>query len=228
MKNKSVLCITDSLGLPREGVTYRDTWISLMQQAFPDYDFITSSFRGMTINNAITYCNEYWKFYDADYFILQTGICDCAPRFINDRKIIVRLLIRLFKTIGLEKLFWRIIKSFFSRKRDCTYTSKQVFKVQYKTLLKTLIERNKTIVIIKIGKASGTVLAKNKYFNENVIEYNELIDTIVSNIEGQIYTINPLNDVTEDMFVDGYHCNQKGMKVVFNELKLIFSKAIAI
>lgn len=43
-----VLCVGDSLGLPRDGVTYENTWFYKIKIKYPNYDFIYKFKRSLT------------------------------------------------------------------------------------------------------------------------------------------------------------------------------------
>ncbi len=221
-----ILCIGDSMGLPREGVCYSDTWIKKMKDAFPQHDFISCFTRGMLMKDAFNNLNFDYKNYDVDGYILQTGICDCSPRYINDKKFFWKAIISIVKKLKLEPFFWRLIKFFFKRDPKCVYTASEDFRKIFDYFITNLAVCGKFVIIIKIGKVSPSVLTRNPYINIKVDEYNCIIDDITQNMGNNVITINPLEDVSEELFVDGYHCNSKGMEVVFNHLKEAYSSIL--
>lgn len=210
------------MGLPREGVSYSDTWVNKMKQAYPQHDFVSCFRRGMLIKDAVGYYDFDYKNYDADGYIMQTGVCDCSPRYINDNKFFWKSIVGIVKKLRIESYFWGGIKSIFNRSPNCVYTSPQDFHHYLDILLTNLIEKGKFVILIKIGKASPSVLNKNPYMNKKVDEYNTIIDDIVKNKENRVIAIDPLNNVSEDYFVDGYHCNANGMEIVFNSINKAF------
>lgn len=213
-----VLCIGDSLGLPREGCTYEETWFSLLKEAYPNCSFINQFEGGRLISNTSESFRNYYKYYKADVVILQTGIVDCAPRYINDKKGINILLRRMFNLVGLSRFYWRIVKSHV-RKADCVYTDIIIFKKVYRELLDTIFESGtKAIVCVMIGHGAQSIIQASPFFNYNVDRYNNVIQSIANDYKN-VYTVAPLNNVSEGLFVDGYHCNGNGMRMVFEELK---------
>ena len=135
-----ILCIGDSLGLPREECAFEETWISLLRNKYPQHTFIGQFEGGRLIDDSLRAYNGYYKYYRADVVILQLGICDCAPRYVNERKSINRLIRKFFYLLGLSNLYWRIVKSHL-RRPDCVNTQPSVFLNQYKLLVENVLSR---------------------------------------------------------------------------------------
>lgn len=212
-----ILCIGDSLGLPRKGCLYEDTWLSLLRNRYPEHTFIGHFAGDRLIDSAAHDYDTYYQYYKPDIVIFQQGICDCAPRYVDEKKLSTRIARKMLYFLGFEKVYWRIVKSH-SRKPDCVHTSPEKFVEVYKQMInKILANEGKYIVLIKIGHGAESVLAASPYFNMNADRYNALIDDIAS-CYSQVYVIDPLNVVKEDFFVDGYHCGASGMQKVCESL----------
>ena len=107
-----ILCVGDSLGLPREGVSYEDTWFYELVNKYREDHFIYKFKRGLTSEYLIglygkEYKGEFSSFYMPDVVIMQSGIVDCAPRYINDYKGIGKIISRISKFLRIEILFWQ-------------------------------------------------------------------------------------------------------------------------
>jgi acyl-CoA thioesterase-1 len=96
-----IACIGDSLGMPRENVLYEDTWFFRVQQSHPEKMFISCFQRSLTTDMLLDNFDEY-SFIKPDYLILQLGICDCAPRLINDKSFLLVLCHKIRKGISLS------------------------------------------------------------------------------------------------------------------------------
>ena len=143
-----IICIGDSLALPREGVSYEETWFYMLSHKWgQSFQFVHYFTRALLVSQIEQQYESYYKFYNADYIILQSGITDCAPRIINERSPYWRLIITVFKRIGLTSVFWRSIKFFFKRNPHCVNTSYDVFFSK----LDTLVEK----MLLGGGKKSG-------------------------------------------------------------------------
>ncbi len=220
-----ILSFGDSLALPRGGCAYTDTWIAKLKSTFPTVDFICNHIGGMLIND-LERCWDYMQFVGADIVIIQEGICDCAPRYLNDEKLFWKVVIKILQKIRLSSIFWKIVK-LKSRNPSCTLTSKCEFEDKYDNILNKMFEKGvKHVVIIKIGHGAPSVTRKSAYFNSNVDKYNSIFDHLIKKYGERLILIDPLNQVDEGLFVDGYHCNAKGMDVVYNELYKVLKMII--
>lgn len=215
-----ILCVGDSLALPREGCTYEESWFYKLSKYYEHIDFVAFFKRGLRISETRALFDLYYCDYFPNYVIIQTGICDCAPRYINAYNLYWKYLIKAFALIGLEKQFWTIIKSVFSRRKNCVYTEPQIFERYYDDLVQKFLSLGvEKILIVKIGHASNCLLDKNPGFNSNVDTYNLILQNIADKYKNNVVCIHPLDDVNNNLFVDGYHCNSKGMDVVYESLK---------
>lgn len=219
-----VLCIGDSLGLPREGVSYEDTWFYKLKCNYPQTEFVSQFERRLLIDKAFSNFDSYYIFYPSDIVIIQTGICDCSPRYIIEEKLYVQILKSLCNKLGIIDYFWKIVK-LRGRKENCVYTPINIFSEKFDMLVSKFIDSGvKHIIVVKIGHAAESVTKKSLYFNNNVDKYNDAIDRLRSKYPGVLIVVNPLNDLDDSNYVDGYHCSAKGMNVVYNSLKTELEK----
>ena len=214
-----VLCIGDSLGLPREECPYEATWFYRLNNFYEGIDFVDYFVRGVTIQDLLERFDTYFQYYEPDVVIIQTGVVDCAPRYINDRKFFIRALIRLFRVLKCDSLFWRLIKQG-KRRTTCVYTNFDLFLSSYDELVKKFINRKTNrVILIEIGHAAESTLQSSPYFNHNVDKYNEAIKEVQLRHPNEVAVVSPLAYIEEKDFVDGYHCSPQGMEKVFIELK---------
>ncbi len=222
-----VLCIGDSLGLPREECSYEDTWFYRLKTRFKEYEFIDYFVRGLEISDALHRYDTYFQYYEPEVVIIQTGVVDCAPRYINDHKLFIIALKKLFQVIGHEDYFWKIVK-LRKRRPSCVVTKYEDFLNIYENLVNKLLSLSaKKIIIVKIGHAADSTLKSSPFFNSNVDRFNFALDDIQSRYSNQVIVVDPLRCVREEDFVDGYHCNSTGMKRVFNDLNKAIEEYVA-
>lgn len=215
---KKILCIGDSLALPREGCDYEDTWFFLLKTMYPRNEFIPFFERGLRITKVDQMFDVYYNYYKPDIVIIQCGVCDCSPRIINDLSLHWRIIIKLVGFCKLESIFWRIIKRLFRRKAECVYTNPDQFCKCYKSIVdRFILSSVERIVIVKIGHSSDSILKSSPSFNNNVDAYNKIIDEAFGQ-EEKVIIVNPLDRVYDNFFLDGYHCSPKGMNIVYNTL----------
>ena len=220
-----VLCIGDSLPLPREGCDYTDTWFARLKKAYPSVEFINDFKGGMTTMELLHSWN-YMRHTNPDVVIIQEGICDCAPRYVNDNSLFWKVVITVVEKLRIANLFWKIIKTR-KRRATCTYTSKSAFYNNYDQLLRKIYEIGvKFIIIIKIGHGASSIVLKSESFNKNVDLYNVIFDKLKIKYKDKLILADPLKQVDDSLFVDGYHCNRAGMNLVFLELTTILEPIV--
>lgn len=222
-----ILCLGDSLGLPREGVLAEDTWFYKLKNSYPEIEFVDYFERRLSIVTALDNYKAYYQFYPSEIVISQIGIVDCAPRYINENKLVWRMIIRLCSMTHTTKWFWNIVKAR-PRRKDVTLTKYEVFKDYYLELVNKFLSDGitKIVILVKIGHGDERIEKKSKYFNDNVDYFNKAIDEIKERYGDRVLVVDPLNKVNADLFVDGYHCNVKGNEVVFNSLKPILETGL--
>ena len=120
-----VLCISDSLGLPRDGVSYEETWFYKLITRFPHVHFISKFQRLQT--TSVLKEKDYSSYYHPDIVIMQLGICDCAPRIILQNDLKWLLLERILNRIN-KNLFWKLIKKYKKRSADVVMVSPEKFR----------------------------------------------------------------------------------------------------
>lgn len=227
-----ILCVGDSLGLPRDGVSYEDTWYYKIKKEFPEHDFIYKFKRSLTSKDLVgrsgkDFLGDYSLYYSPDIVITQFGIVDCSPRYINETKPIWMGLKIIFRKIGLEKLFWKTIKTIFTRSATCVYVSLGEFRDNVKEYCSILLDQAKVeqIIFIKIGiPGTKTQLASPNLIG-NIDAYNRVYDEMSSLYPQRVFVINPLGVSDDKYYVDGYHTNGLGYNLVFESLAKVLRQS---
>ncbi|MFR7464871.1 MAG: hypothetical protein ACLUVG_07640 [Phocaeicola vulgatus] len=109
-----IIFVGDSMGLPQEGCEYEDTYFINSKNTKRLIAFLFFQ-RAMTSDGLYELYESYIRHYNPDIVISHSGLTDCAPRLINDRKYFWRGLIYVSKRLGRLNLFWLIIKKIFER-----------------------------------------------------------------------------------------------------------------
>lgn len=209
-----ILCIGDSLSLPRQGCCYEDTWVAKLKAKYSTVDFVCNFKGGMLIEDALHYWSNYYQNSRFEIAIIQEGICDCSPRYINDKRLVWKIIIGACKKLKLTKAFWSFVKKR-PRSVNCVYTSPSLFAFQYESMVRSMLETIRYIIIVKIGHGTEAVVARSTHFNDNVNQYNSILDDIQKKYSDRVIVVDPLAMVDDSLFVDGYHCNREGMNNVF-------------
>lgn len=211
---KRILCISDSLGLPRPGVCYSQTWISMLRNQIPSMDFINISRRKTTTDMLSTWnYGEYLYFYDPAIVILQLGICDCAPRYMRTSSVCYRLLQKMPDIV--QTFFWRIYKKFVKRSLKRTDVPLQRFENNLQNYIQQcMLSEIQHIICIKIITPGPAMLKSNPLIMDSVKCYNEVYDRLALQYPDSITVVDPLNISDDSFYVDGYHANAAGNKKI--------------
>lgn len=211
---KKVLCIGDSLGLPRPQVPYTDTWISLLRQQRENYNFIADFHRNATTNILSQWeYGEHLLFYEPEIIILQLGICDCAPRYFPTYSFIYRLLNKL--PAPWSSLIWKIIKLIYKRSIKRSDVSPSRFYDNLTHYIQKCVSIGvKQIIIIQIASPTEIMQKANPLIKNAVDAYNEILKKLAHTYP-IIQLIHPLDKPLIKYYtIDGYHPNKEGNELV--------------
>lgn len=212
---KIILCNGDSLGMPREDVSFRNTWYYLLLENKNEYYCVNNFRRGFNTNELSD--RDFLENYEPDIVILQVGIVDCAPRYLRTHSIFTKLANRL--PASLSKIFWIIVKKTLKRTtKKCDVPLSEFQKNITNYLNKCKSNGVEKIIIIKIQRPGLTVVKKNPKILNSIEKYNIVLDNLKNQFDF-IILIDPLkNGHDEDYINDGYHINSNGSQKVYNEL----------
>lgn len=222
----NIFCIGDSLGLPRNGVVYEDTWYYLLTKRFPNINFYPFFYRDQTTSSLEHIFNNYLKYYNAKFVIVQLGICDCAPRIINKDSLFWKTYFKVFQLFHASDLAWRIVKSTHSRNNpNRVVVPFDLFKTNVLTFVSLCKERGISIILVKIATPTQSLQKKSPLITGNIVKYNSFYDELKSLYPDLISVVNPLNtgEIT-DYVEDGYHTTAIGFKKVFDSLSKIIQE----
>lgn len=213
---KRIICISDSLGLPRLGVDYTRTWFYILQKKFPNMDFISVFHRSGTtemLESNGDYGDTLW-FYAPQIIIIQLGICDCAPRYIRTTSLVYRLLCRF--PSKLSNIVWKFIKLVRKRSLKCTDVSLDKFKQNLINYIEQCIKANiHKIIIVKIAIPGKVMILENPKVLLTIKLYNDVYDQLAIQYSSLITVVNPLSEGNDSNYVaDGYHPNDNGNHLV--------------
>lgn len=203
------------MGLPRESVPYEDTWIYTLKRRRKDLDFIPIFKRSLT-SESLNDKDEFLEYYNPEIVILQIGIVDCAPRYIKRNSLLYKVILSL--PSKAKTLFWSIYKKVFKRsiKRvDVPITRFENNLRNYCDLCK--ISKIQKLIIIKICTPSQSMSKNNPLILKTVKNYNAVLDGIGSDFTF-VKLLNPLNIDNDINYVDGYHANKWGNKLVADDI----------
>jgi hypothetical protein len=203
-----ILFLTDSLSLPRvneeEIVLYEDTYLYKLREEFKESLIVDSAIGGATIKDLYAQV-FYYKSFNPDIVVLQTGIVDCAPRAYKkfEKKILVKLGLNS-KLKGLTR--------FLRKNRGYTLTKSNKFDY-YLSLIEKSFE-NIPLYSLGILNASDNYESKVPGIKENIEAYNSILEKHTTYINN---TDIPFNGIMKDH----HHLNLKGHDLIYQKLSII-------
>lgn len=213
-----VFCISDSLGLPRPGVSYEDTWYYMLQKEYPSIEFYPFFIRRTTTDSLKLIFSDYVDYFNPNLVIVQLGICDCAPRIINNNKLFWKAYFGVWSLLGATNFAWKIVKTLYGRNNPSRVeVSCDKFRDNIQSFVRNCSEKNIKVLYVKIGRPSSSIHERSPYLGDNISLYNSCIDSIMDN---NMSTVNPLlaGDGV-DYIEDGYHTSKKGSVKVFESIR---------
>jgi hypothetical protein len=220
---KNILIVGDSLGLPRENISYDKTWPFKLTSSLQDYHIISKLQRALTtvmINSGVLF--DWLEFYTPSDVILQVGIVDCSPRYIKNGGLLMKL-------IGISPSFiksniWKLIKRFGNRSSKNADVSVEDFE---KNLLKYINRCEKIkverIFLIKIAKSGTAMIKQSPQVLKQIELYNKVIDKI-GDVKQNCIVIPELANADDTYFLeDGYHLNEYGNEQLFKGIIKYYS-----
>lgn len=217
---KRVLCISDSLGLPRKSVDYGETWIAMLRERLPDVDFIPL-FRRQSNTDILASGGDYGDtllYYKPQMIILQLGVCDCAPRYLRTTSFLYRLLCHLPEK--MSTVCWKVVKALRKRSINRTDVSLERFRLNVDQYVKACMNNHVSkVIIVQIATPGKAMIKSNSLIELSVKRYNQIYEEIAAKYPRVVILINPLHSGDSFCYVaDGYHPNGMGNRLVADAL----------
>jgi lysophospholipase L1-like esterase len=201
--------VTDSLALPRdkpEQVVFEDCYPQLLKTEFKDWEIQQLSIGGATISELVS-AAKYYKSFNPNVVIIQSGIVDCAPRALSK---LDRLLWRRIPLVGKWILNAATRNALTLRKiRKISYTKPRDFDKWLNRF--NILFKDASKIHIAIMPGSEDYEEKLPGVCSNISRYNEIIGKNASFIVAN-------NARIEWLMSDHHHLNKQGHKAIANEL----------
>lgn len=214
---KVILFNGDSLGMPREGVPFDQTYYYLLSKVYSGKAHLVSNFR-RAATTTLLHSKDSLEIYQPNIVVLHLGIVDCAPRYYKSSSNFIKIINRL--PGRAKSLFWVITKKIKKRTGENADVSLSKFEFNLMSyLIRCEQEKVERCILILIQKPGTSMLRKNPNLLHSIGQYNELI---VKCAQGFTFVkcINPLGESTNDDYIaDGYHLKHSGFLKVFDSLK---------
>ena len=142
--NKKIIIIGSSVSMPRNEVSYEDTWVSKFISTFNNFNVIDRCKRaslstrlinegGDTRDRRNVKGSDLLEFYKPDYSIIEIGIVDASPRYFKKGSFLELFLILVNKYLKIN--IWRLVKKYGKRKPENTLVSPYDYKKNFEAYL---------------------------------------------------------------------------------------------
>jgi len=211
-----VLAMTDSLGMPREGVDYRDTWIHKLR-ASSSCEIIALTQRAATTDRLQN--TEMLEAYNPDVVVTQLGVVDCAPRYMNR---IERSLIRPLPVIKV--VYKPLLKRCRLRRPRRSYVSPPEFRENLDDYYQRAATLGTDVYSIVIAPPSSLFIQANPQIEQEVVRYNEIYKTIAGQYE-HVHILDPYEQITNinSIMIDHEHPNDLRHDLIHESVSSVLS-----
>jgi hypothetical protein len=153
-----ILCITDSIAMPRDGVEYEDTWIArLRQHRYPE-SVVAHSQRAATTHKLHTHVLYHYR---PDTVVTQLGIVDCAPRYFrNAERWILRAVPHRAKSTYMS-----LLKRLRTRRSSRRKVSVKQFRTNVSQFYRAASSEGIDIITIAIAPPTSQFVSKSPYID---------------------------------------------------------------
>lgn len=212
---KKILIIGDSLCLPRERpekVEFNEVWPRLLLQT-GKFEIVQIALGGGTIKHLHEQAS-YYKSFNPDIVILQSGVVDCAPRALR------RVEVEMITSSRLLSIIFRIFPAKAVRKiRNITYVNEKSFEAHLRLITKMYCDS----FFICIGILPAVIDYENKIPNisNNIKKYNNILES--ESDFGKYHYVNTSSIPEDAVMSDYHHLNIIGHKWLFDKLIAIIN-----
>jgi lysophospholipase L1-like esterase len=198
---RKLLIFTDSLSLPRshpEVVTHPETWPEMLRKE--GFEVCLSAIGGATLKDLEKQLFYFQKDRYFDAVIVQSGIVDCAPRFVKKWEL---KALQSIPMLG-GKILSLLNKNGVRKARKITYNAPEAFLQSIRTF-----ENSFTCPVVFLGILPATEAYENTLpgITKNIDTYNQILSSAKHFVS--------LNAIpSEGIMSDHHHLNPKGHQFV--------------
>ena len=222
MNGKRVLIIADSMAMPRPDTRYEDTWIYLVKQEFPHYDFLDRVERGGTSLRLVTEGGggvDLLELYEPDLVILQFGFAEGAPRLFKKPSLEYFFVSRILPA-SLRSKYIQYVKKSRVRNPQITAISPDNFRAYISNYFERAEKIGSKVVVILILKATRLLINKSPLVEQNIKLYNDIYCEVAESFSN-VRCVAPFGEEVDvnEITVDEYHLDSRGHRTLFDRLK---------
>lgn len=217
-----VVIFTDSLGMPRDGVSIENTWTRLFINKYAaSHEIFTFFKRGANTNDIVQEKSDFLHLFRPNLIIVQVGIVDCVRRalplrltYLTSRVPILSSIVRKFSS-KYHYVLTKLHKSYAVELRT--------FEENMNNILTDCSERNIIPIVIRIAEPGAFMRNKTYNVEQDVQLYNQKLKLLVEKFNGVF--VDPYRGQHSFEYVldeDGHHLNSLGHELVFDKVCCAF------
>jgi hypothetical protein len=214
-----ILVNGDSLGLPREGLRYEDTYPALLADSLADKDVVViNRCQGCACMTSLDR-KDALEFYAPRIAIVQLGIVDCAPRLFREGGIERKVM--MLMPGKLRKWYIAFVKKTRSRSSRRAYTDVTRFIQVAENYCRRAESLGCAVIFIPIACASERYLSMNAGVDKAIDRYNAALAEMVERQSAEARLLPAISDEDQaNYFIagDGYHLAAGGGRDVCQKL----------
>jgi len=214
-----ILLSGDSLGLPRDGVSYEQSYPFLLEEKLnrPEIRLICRCSRAAKMTD--------WQLWDdlmqykPDIAVVHLGIVDCAPRLFRDKGV-EHVMMELLPA-KMKNAYIKLIKRIRKRSTRRSYTSPENFGKAVENYLEQAKTLGCRVIFVPIAAPGRRYLELNPGSGAAIVECNRVMAEKVAGYANAELLENFENSADyDDHFIpeDGYHLSARGNATLAEKL----------
>lgn len=219
--------------MPRNEVSYEDTWVSKFISTFKNFNVIDRCKRaslssrlvsegGTTIDRKSPKGSDLLEFYKPDISIIELGIVDASPRFFKKNSLFQYFLIQLHRYLKIN--VWDLVKKHRKRKIENTLVPPNEYLNNFESYIKRAEIIDCLVLAFEILPPNELFISKNEHIAKNIKIYNDILNRLDkkhNNFQLLKLTSSFNNN---NFFIDELHPSKEGHKKLFEIVNSKFSK----
>jgi lysophospholipase L1-like esterase len=220
-KNELIVVLGDSLACQRpwDNITFKDLYSFKLKSMLGESFQIQNYAKNFT-NILSQHERLFFELITvADYYIVQIGIVDCAPRVFGLKTF---YFLEKMKPVWLRKIitdFGNKHRPFLTKYFPKVYVKPAEFKHHYRRLVYHILNKTSTKKLFIINLSDTTDEHEKIYYNwrKNIIEYNNILENIAKDFSDKVKIIDYYSKTKDDKSLimhDGHHMTHKAHDLV--------------
>ncbi|MDT0677461.1 hypothetical protein [Autumnicola musiva] len=215
LKYNRILIVAASMATPRAEVKYINTWIYKLVNNYPDLHIIDKSKRGLSSRALIR--ESLLEDYDPNLVIMQLGLSDCAPRYLQENALSTKIINNL--PGSLKKTAYYFVKKYKSRRMKNANVNLEAFKKNFENYIIRAEKKSIDIICLLISPVGESFKIKNPEIQKAIEAYNNVLVSLDGKYS-HFTTVECFTEktISEYLLADGHHVNESAHNIFLNKI----------